>query len=364
MRIAFTILIGIQGIIHLFGFLKAFSITKFDVLSQPISQPFGVASLTVFFLFITSIILYLRQYRYWWAIGILAVFFSQFLIITYWKDAKLFGTILNLVILFSAIIAYSTFSFKTKVNVETIQMLLDSKTSQKNIVSEELILDLPPTVQKWLLNSGMVEKENIKSVFLEQDLQMLMKPEQKVWSNAKAKQYFTTEPPAFNWSVNLKINPLIHVVGRDKFEHGIGEMTIKLCSLIPVVNVKNHKKVNAATLQRYLAEIIWFPSAALSPYITWKSIDKNSTNATMTYNGTKGSGVFHFDENGNFKKFTAMRYKDTKDPKPKKWTVTATKTEVRNGLKIPIEARVNWRLEKNDWTWLKLKITNIEYNVK
>lgn len=363
MRIVLTILIGIHGIIHLFGFLKAFGITEFKAISQPISKPFGVIWLIAFILLTASAILFLRQYKYWWVMGILTVFLSQFLIIIYWNDAKL-GTILNLIILSSTIVTYSTFSFKNKVNAEITQMFIDSKVSQKNIVSEQMILNLPPIIQKWLLNIGMVGKENIKSVFLKQDLQMLMKPEQNVWSNAKAEQYFTTEPPAFNWLVSLKMNPLINVVGRDKFENGKGEMTIKLFSLIPVLNARNNKKVNQATLQRYLAEIVWLPSAALSPYITWDSIDDNSVNATMTYNETKGSGAFHFDKNGNFKKFVAMRYKDTNDTEPTEWTVTATKTEVRNGLKIPVESRADWKLENDDWTWLKLKITSIKYNMK
>lgn len=363
MRIVLTISIGIHGIIHLFGFLKAFGITEFKALSQPISKPFGIIWFIVFILFTTTAILFSRPYKYWWVIGILAVFLSQFLVISYWSDAK-FGTILNLIILASTVIAYSTFSFNHKVNAETTQMFKDSKTSQKNIVSEQMIVDLPGIVQKWLLNSGMVGKATIKSVFLEQDLQLVMKPEQKAWSHAKAKQYFTIEPPAFNWLVSLKMNPLIHVVGRDKFENGKGAMTIKLFSLIPFVNTKNNEKVNQATLQRYLAEIVWFPYAALSPYITWDAIDDYSAKATMTYNETKGSGVFHFDENGNFKKFVAMRYKDANDTEPTEWIVTATKTEVRNGIKIPVESRAVWKLENGDWTWLKLKITNIAYNVK
>ncbi len=363
MRIALTLLIGIHGIIHLLGFLKAFGISEFNAISQPISKQFGLIWLIAFILFIASVILFLNQYNYWWAIGFLAVFISQFLIIAYWKDAK-FGTILNLVILVSTLIAYSTFSFKKKVNIETAQMLARSKTSQTRIVSEQMILDLPIIVQKWLLNSGMVGNEFIKSVFLEQDAQLLLKPEQKEWNNAKAVQYFTIEPPAFNWSVSLKINPLINVVGRDKFESGKGEMTIKLLSLIPVINARNNEKVNQATLQRYLAEIVWFPSAAISPYINWETIDDNSAKATMNYNETKGSGVFHFDENGNFKKFIAMRYKDAKDTEPTEWIVTATKSELRNGINIPVETKVDWKLDSGDWTWLKLKITNIKYNVQ
>jgi hypothetical protein len=227
-----------------------------------------------------------------------------------------------------------------------------------------MISDLPTIVQKWLLNSGTIGKEAVYNVYLEQDLQMLMKPEQKDWSNAKAKQYFTIEPPAFNWSVSLKVNPLLDVVGRDKFENGQGEMTIKMFSLFSIANSKNDAKVNQATLQRYLAEIVWFPSTALSPYIDWEQMDGTSAKATMEFNGTKGSGVFNFDGKGNFVKFVAMRYKDVKDLEPTEWTVTATKTDLRNGIKIPVELKADWKLDNANWTWLKLKITDIRYNMR
>ena len=83
----------------------------------------------------------------------------------------------------------------------------------------------------------------------------------------------------------------------------------------------------------------------------------------MTFNGTKGTGVFYFDEIGYFKKFVAMRYKDSEEnSKPMQWTVTSTKTELRNGISIPVELKANWKLDSENWTWLKLKINRMEYN--
>ncbi len=82
----------------------------------------------------------------------------------------------------------------------------------------------------------------------------------------------------------------------------------------------------------------------------------------MEFEGTTGTGEFHFDQNGSFKKFVAMRYKDASDAEPTEWTVTATKTEERNGIKIPIECEVSWKLDEGNWTWLKLKVKRIEYN--
>ena len=84
----------------------------------------------------------------------------------------------------------------------------------------------------------------------------------------------------------------------------------------------------------------------------------------MKFNGTKGKGVFYFDERGQFKKIVAMRFKETNDNEPIEWTVVANKTEERNGIKIPTECEATWNLESEQWTWLKLKITHIEYNVE
>ena len=363
MRIALALLIGMHGIIQLFGFFKAFGISEFNAIAQPISKPFGILWLLTFVLFAITIILMIVQSNYWWIIAMVGVLLSQFLIINYWSDAK-FGTILNLIILVSAILAYAAFSFNKNNSDEITKMFENTDNTTKKVLSEQMITDLPTIVQKWLLNSGAIGKEGVRNVYLEQDLQLLMKPEQKDWSNAKAKQYFTTYPPAFNWSVNLKMNPLLEVVGRDKFENGKGEMTIKMFSLVSIANAKNEDKVNQATLQRYLAEIVWFPSAALSPYIVWEQIDDTSAKATMEFNGTKGSGVFQFDGMGNFVKFMAMRYKDVQDTKPTEWTVTATKTELRNGINIPVELTADWKLDTGNWTWLKLKITDIKYNME
>ena len=157
---------------------------------------------------------------------------------------------------------------------------------------------------------------------------------------------------------------VLNVVGRDKFENGQGEMLIKLFSLIPVVNAKNDSKIDQATLQRYLAEIVWFPSAALSQHIKWEPINDHSARATLEYKGTIGSGIFYFEETGKFKEFIAMRYKDVGDSEPTKWIITATETKKLNGVQIPIMCEASWQFNNDKWTWLKLKIEHIEYNVE
>ncbi|GAB4160673.1 MAG: hypothetical protein Tsb0033_16980 [Winogradskyella sp.] len=363
MRTALIILIGIHGIIHLFGFLKAFGISEFNAISQPISKTFGLVWLLTFILFALVMVLLLVQSNYWWLSGFLAVIVSQILIFNYWSDTK-FGTIANLIILVSVIIAYSNFSFKNTIIEERKKLFENSQTPSEKVITKESITELPSIVQKWLTNSKIIGKIPIYNVYLTQELQLKLSPDQDNWNKGKAEQYFTINPPAFNWNINTKTNSIFRIVGRDKFENGNGEMTIKLFSLISVADAKNSDKVNQATLQRFLAEIVWFPSASLSPYIKWESLDEYSAKATMEYNGVKGTGEFYFDEKGNFKKFMTMRFQDSNAVRPNEWTVIATKTEERNGIKIPVECEASWKLEGGKWTWLKLKIKDIKYNLK
>lgn len=363
MRIAFIILIGRHGIIHLFGFFKAYGIAEFNAISQPISKVYGMLWFLTFLLFVVTIVLNLIHSDYWWLSGFLAVLFSQVLIFNYWSDAK-FGTIANIIILLAAIIGFSSFNFKEKIKKERIELFKNSQREKGKIISSNTLDGLPTIIQKWLTNSGVVGTKTIFNVYLTQELQLKLKPDQENWNEGKAEQYFTIHPPAFNWNISTEMNSFLSVVGRDKFFEGKGEMIIKLLSVIPVANAKDEKKIDQATLQRYLAEIVWFPSASLSQHIEWETIDAHAARATMTYRGTVGSGVFHFDKYGNFEKFVAMRYQDSNAEKPTEWTVIATKIEERNGIKIPIECEASWELKSGNWTWLRLKITDIQYNLK
>ena len=45
------------------------------------------------------------------------------------------------------------------------------------------------------------------------------------------------------------------------------------------------KEIDQGALLRYLGEIVWVPSAALSDYITWEEMDSTTARATMSYEG-------------------------------------------------------------------------------
>jgi len=363
MRIAFLIIVFLHGLIHLLGFVKGFELKEVKELTLPISKPMGILWLSATILYFTYGALYLSNSKYAWLIGFLAVFISQILVFLFWKDAK-FGTIPNVIILAVSMASFGSYNFQKLVQQETAQLLSKNEHAEKrtenSTVDESALSNLPEPVRKWLRNSGIFGKSFISYGKITQAAEMQMKPGQKNWLTATATQYTTIDNPAFIWSVNVKMNGLLNFTGRDKFEDGKGEMLIKMNSLMNVVNERG-EKLDEGTLQRYLGEMVWFPSLALSPHITWEPIDGNTAKATMTYKGTAGSGTFYFNENGEVTKFSALRYNGN-EPSAKRhdWIMDIADYNTFEGIKVPSKMTSTWKLDEGDWTWLKLEVTDIK----
>lgn len=361
-KILFTILMGLHALIHLMGLAKAFNWAEIKALALPISKPLGLLWGVACCLFLAALIQYLMKNDYWQLTAIAAVFISQTLVILFWQDAK-FGSIANMLILVVAIVALAQLGFERKVSAEIDALFSQMEGMARTPVTNEMVERLPAPVRKWLNKANVIGEEKIYTVRLKQKAQMKLKPEQDTWTEGNAEQYFTIDLPAFIWRVRMKMMPLVSISGRDKFVEGQGEMLIKILSLFPVADVSGNEKINSGALQRYLAEIVWFPSAALSPYITWREIDDYSAKATMTYKGTSGSGVFHFDKDGHFVRFSTWRYMGgDEEAVLKEWIVTVNESRIINSVYIPVKMAATWKLESGDWTWLKLEITDIEYN--
>lgn len=363
MRLLFSTLIFLHGAIHLLGFVKAYNIAQLPGLMENISKMSGFFWLVATLLLLSAGIAFLSKESWWSWLAIVSVIISIVLIISIWSDAK-YGIIANVVILIGALFSIFSTEFQHKTDAEISQILQHAKTSKISKVNRNEISDLPEPVQRWLEVSGVVGKEIIYSVWLKQKAKMKMKPKQENWNDAEAEQYFVTEKPAFVWKVNMKVPPFIKITGRDKFIDGKGEMQIKMFSAINIVNEKG-RKMDEGTLQRYLGEIVWFPSAALNPYINWEAVDSFSAKATMSYMGTTGSGTFHFNKNGDFVRYSTFRYKNNSpDAKRYEWIIDVADYAVKQGIKIPVKMTATWKLDEGDWTWLDLEVTDIKYNKK
>jgi len=236
------------------------------------------------------------------------------------------------------------------------------KIPEDTIVTAEMMSGLPEIVVKWLERSGVAGREIIHNVYLVQSGRMKTKPGGR-WMNVGAEQYISTDPPGFLWKADVKVFPMVHLAGRDKYQNGKGHMLIKMFSIIPVVKAEG-PEIDQGAMLRYMAEMVWYPSFAVSDYIRWESVDSLSARATMNYAGMSVTGLFRFNAHGDFIGFEADRYFQRKGGATlERWVVSVRENCYREfgGIRVPMNLSVSWRLSSGEFTWFELKIEEINY---
>ncbi|WP_138420370.1 DUF6920 family protein [Aquibacillus sediminis] len=361
MKYAFILLVSVHGLIHLLGFVKAFKLVEVNQLKVEISKSIGLIWLVTTFLFIAIGLLLLLNNNLWWLPAIITVAFSQTVIFFSWQDAK-FGTVVNVIILVVAFVAMGAWQLRTEANQDIEQLLTEAQTEQSVVPTKSRLASVPPIIRQWLQQNKVIETEPIVTVSFKQKGQMKLKPDQKKWYKAEAEQYVSVKRPGFVWNASVEMMPLIHVAGKDVFHDGDGRMQMELLSILPVVHIANNNKVDQSTMQRFLLELPWYPSAALEPYITWESLNPTTAQATMSYKGKTGSAIYYFDEDGNLDKVSAMRYKDHDDnAEPLECIGEVKEMKMVDGKMIPTKMDVSWLVKGEKFTWYQLEIYDVVY---
>ncbi|MDQ0430778.1 hypothetical protein QOZ98_003665 [Planomicrobium stackebrandtii] len=246
---------------------------------------------------------------------------------------------------------------------EMHDMNFDLRTSNK--LTAEMVESLPLPVKNWLYAMGAVGHEQIASVSLKQHGWMKQKPEQKEWTASKAEQTSFADPPAFHWSAKMKMGKGLFVTGKDSFVAGKASMRIKLMGIFPLTTTADNEKINESALLRYLMELVWYPSAVFSPFITWELVDTHAAKAVITYEGLTGSATYFFNEQSELLRIEAWRYKDSgKEARRQLCIGTVREQQKVEGLKIPVKMEVSWLVDGDTFTWYKFDVSDVRFNPK
>ncbi len=178
----------------------------------------------------------------------------------------------------------------------------------------------------------------------------------------EAVQYYGVDVPGFVWDATVQMMGFLPLIGHDSYAQGKGRMLIKALSLVSVVDAAD-AKINLGAMLRYLSEMCFFPSALLSPYITWQAIDDSHAQATMTDSGLTVSAVFSFDAQHRLTSCTAKRYYGGgKDGSLETWYIPIRAWKTMQGVLIPVKGDVIWKLPTGDFNYFQWEITDINYN--
>jgi hypothetical protein len=206
--------------------------------------------------------------------------------------------------------------------------------------------------QKWLVKAEVVGKPMIKGMYLKQTGEMKLEPEQKYVKPMAENSNINVANPAYLWTVDLPMIPLINTKGRDLFYEGKGSMKIKLGSLISVTNEESNYKLNESSMHRFLLEIPWYPTAALEDYISWEEISDSRDKAIMKFKGIEIEATYFFNDSGMVEKVETMRHKGSDENSEREKCVgDLLEFETVDGFLVPVKINISWINDKEKFTW-------------
>lgn len=278
------------------------------------------------------------------------------------KKAKMIITVVLAflaVLIFIAVFAY--ISFDGRINGEISRLLSEAKQRPKVVVTEEMLRNLPPPVQRYMAYSGVLGKAIPHTVRLKQ-VGKIRQDAKSAWMKLEAVEYYSTTPPGFIWKVGIPNRRIPIALGRDVYLGGRGSMLIKMLSLFSMANAAG-SEVDQGSMMRYLNEMAWFPAAFLGENISWRAIDQSCAEVTLTDIGKSVSATMHFDPEGKPLNFIAKRYRMVgKGYDLDTWSTPFTGYSEFEGLRLPVRGQGVWNLKEGDLVYVKLEITELEYN--
>ena len=228
------------------------------------------------------------------------------------------------------------------------------------------LLGLPDPVLRyfrWALTDG---QPRILTARILQQGEFLLRPEEQGWARFSAMQVFSADPPGFVWDARIQMAPLVSVRVRDAYAANRGGMVAKVLSVVTVMDEGGRSELDEASLQRFLAEAVWIPTALLpSENLIWSAIDDRRALATLTdpRSGTVASLQFRFGERGEIVGvYTPGRYREVDgEYELAAWAGSFRSYEEHKGMMIPIEGEVEWQLPNSALPYWKGRLVEVEY---
>lgn len=228
---------------------------------------------------------------------------------------------------------------------------------------EELIT-LPAPVQRYFRTVLTPDQPLITAVRCSQSGAIRLQESSESWNRFTATQIVVPGALGFDWNAAVGMVPGVIIYVHDAFVAGEGRLFAKVLGLFTVVDTRGTPEIAEGELMRYLAEAVWYPTAVLpSQGVRWQAIDDSRATAELTVGETTVSLTFEFDTEGLISSVqAASRYRDVEGkPVPTPWQAQFRSYEIREGIRIPMEAEVAWELPTGMFSYWRGRISQISY---
>ena len=184
------------------------------------------------------------------------------------------------------------------------------------------------------------------------------------WRAFSSSQIVTVRRPGFVWDGRIRMAPGLSAFVHDAYVAGEGLLSATLLGVVTLADQRGTPDMAQGELLRYLAEAMWYPTALLpSQGVRWTPIDETSARATLTDEATTVSLDVRFGADGLIESTYA-------EARPRTlggavvhmpWSGRGWAYEVRDGMRIPVDAEVAWIQPDGLYPYWRGRIMSIEY---
>ncbi|MBK7049154.1 MAG: hypothetical protein IPH48_22145 [bacterium] len=365
MKLIFTLILVVHGLIHLLGAAKAFGIAALPLLTQPISRPLGAPWLLAAVLFIATAIALFAWPRLWWVVGAAAVVVSQAVILTSWSDAR-FGTIANVLVLVVVVLAWlaqAPGSYRAQYSRDVAQGL--GRTVAMPLLTEADLAPLPEVVRRYVRLSGAVGLPRVQNFRVRFRGQIRSGPDAR-WMSFTGEQHNFFDQP----SRLFLMDGVMFGVPFQAFHRFVGPeatMRVKVASVFTMVDAHGPQMDAAETVTLFNDLCVMAPGAMVDPAIVWQQVDAHTVYGTFTNAGRTVRAVLTFNDLGELTNFVAdgrgALAKDGTSFTPMRWSTPLSAYRDFGAHRLMSHGEGVWHAEAGTFVYLRFEVEAIEYNV-
>lgn len=361
-RAVFISLVVVHGLIHFFGFAKAFGLAALPQLVLPISRPVGIAWLVAGVLSLSTAVALLLTPRWWWVFASLALLTSQAVILSSWSDAR-FGTIANVILLLGALYGFlSRGPLSLPAEYERDQALA-GPAHEAEVLTEADLKPLPEPVQNYVRRAGVVGQPRVQN-FRAQWVGRIRASPTDPWMSFTAQQLNTLDTPRRFFLMDATMKGLPVDVFHAFDEHG-ATMRVRLLSAKTMVDAKGEVLTRSETVTLFNDLCLFAPSELVRPSVRWEAIDSRSARAHFTLGANTISATLFFDAAGELVDFRSDDRAATPEGKADvmPWTTPVHDFATVGPARVPTRAETRWHPDAGVWTYGEFELKRLAYNV-
>ena len=364
MRWFFFALLGVHGLIHLLGFVKAFGWYDPPQLTVAISKSWGLGWLAAALAMVVAAVLVAAPSRIWWVAGLAAAILSQVVILSAWTDAK-FGTVANVLVLVGVaygLASQGPFSFAAEYR-QAIAGRLGQPVAPATVTDENLV-GLPPPVQRFLRQAGVVGSprvHNFKATWRGRIRQKGDDP----WMEFTAEQHnFPREPSRFFFMKATRSGLPVDVY--HAFADQSATMRVRLLSLFPMVDAHGPEMTRAETVTLFNDLALLAPAELVDASIRWEPIDEQSARGFYTVGANTISAVLHFNEADQLVDFVsddrlAASASGTQFVR-QRWSTPVLAHGTYDSVRVLTRGEGRWHPSEGDYAYLEIELLDLQIN--